>query len=138
MSADEHATRSLEQALRLAAPDGYRRVFIDGGTPVRRLLPRLLERGTEDTTLVVGLLAGFGQSAGDAPEAPADFFVEPLSERERTVLRYLPSVLTTAEIAGELYVSANTVKSHCKSIYRKLGASGQRGAVATARRLGLL
>lgn len=138
LGADEHATRSLEQALRLAAPDGFRRVFIDGGTPVHRLLVRQLERGTEYATLVAGLLRAFGSWNGEMQVAPSGMLVEPLTERERTVLHYLPSALTIAEIASELYVSVNTVKSHCKSIYRKLGASGRRDAVAIARRLRLL
>jgi len=64
--------------------------------------------------------------------------VAPLSQRERTVLRYLPSTLPTAAIADDLYVSVNTVKTHCKSIYRKLGANGRRDAVDRARQLGLL
>ena len=63
---------------------------------------------------------------------------EDLSEREMAVLRYLPTPLTFAEIAGELYVSKNTVRTHAQSIYRKLGADSRAGAVAAARRERLL
>ena len=63
---------------------------------------------------------------------------EPLSDRELAVLRLFPSDLSLREIGAALYVSLNTVKTHARSIYRKLGASGREDAVARARRLGLL
>ncbi|MCL9797902.1 response regulator transcription factor, partial [Frankia sp. AgKG'84/4] len=61
-----------------------------------------------------------------------------LSDRELAVLSYLPTMLTTAEIAAELYVSVNTVKTHLKSIYRKLDVPRRRDAVHCARQLHLL
>jgi len=61
--------------------------------------------------------------------------VEPLTEREQTVLAFLPTLMTNAEIADELLVSVNTVKSHLKAIYRKLGVESRRGAVLRARQL---
>lgn len=64
--------------------------------------------------------------------------VDPLSERELSVLRYLPSRLSNREIGAELYVSLNTVKSHVKTIYRKLGVDGRDEAVRRARQLGLI
>jgi LuxR family transcriptional regulator, maltose regulon positive regulatory protein len=64
--------------------------------------------------------------------------VEKLTERELAVLRRLPSSLSTAEIAGTLYVSLNTVKTQIQSIYRKLGVNSRHEAVETARQLGLL
>ena len=69
---------------------------------------------------------------------PAPGLVEPLTERERIALRYLPTSLSNAEIATELYVSVNTVKTHQRAVYRKLGATGRREAVRRARELGLL
>jgi LuxR family maltose regulon positive regulatory protein len=63
--------------------------------------------------------------------------VDPLTERERTVLRYLASTLSTAEIAGDLYLSVNTVKTHQRSLYRKLGVASRRDAVHRARLLQL-
>ena len=77
------------------------------------------------------------QRADDAAPA-AETLVEPLSARERTVLSYLETMLSTEEIAAELFVSANTVKSHSKSIYRKLGVTRRRQAVLRARALRLL
>ncbi len=64
--------------------------------------------------------------------------VEEITERELAVLRYLPSRLSQREIATELYVSLNTVKTHCKAIYRKLGVDGRTAAVHAARHHGLL
>ena len=64
--------------------------------------------------------------------------VEELSEGEFRVLRLLASDLTQREIGAELYVSLNTIKSHTRSIFRKLGASSREQAVARARELELL
>ena len=61
--------------------------------------------------------------------------LEPLSERESMILRYLPTSLSNREIAGELFVTTNTVKTHLRSIYRKLGVAGRREAVERARAL---
>jgi LuxR family transcriptional regulator, maltose regulon positive regulatory protein len=64
--------------------------------------------------------------------------IEHLTEREQTVLRYLPSLMTYEEIAADLYVSLNTVKTHAYGIFRKLDATGRRQAVRSARELHLL
>jgi LuxR family maltose regulon positive regulatory protein len=68
----------------------------------------------------------------------APVIVQQLSEREREVLRSMPGKLTAAEVASELYISVNTVKSHLKSIYRKLAAGHRGEAVRRARKLGLI
>ena len=70
--------------------------------------------------------------------APSTGLVDQLSERELAVLRYLPSELSLPQIARELYVSPNTVKTQCSAIYRKLGVTGRRAAVQTAREHRLL
>jgi LuxR family maltose regulon positive regulatory protein len=62
----------------------------------------------------------------------------PFTDREQHVLRYLASTLSNAEIASELYLSVNTVKSHQRMVYRKLGADGRRDAVRRAKELRLL
>jgi LuxR family maltose regulon positive regulatory protein len=69
-------------------------------------------------------------------EPPA--FVEPLTERERAVLDYLPTMMSNGEIAQQLLVSVNTVKTHLKAVYRKLGVERRRDAVVRARQLELL
>lgn len=72
------------------------------------------------------------------PVAEAPAIVEQLTERETAVLRYLPTKLSQREIAGELFVSQNTVKTHCSAIYRKLAVDSRKAAVQAARDLGLL
>jgi LuxR family transcriptional regulator, maltose regulon positive regulatory protein len=136
----ERGFRSLERALHLAEREGFRLVF-SGGRGLRELLGAQLDGPTAHRPLVAELL----QARGPAPEAePAGAaldegtLIEPLSERERIVLRYLTSALSNVEIADELYVSVNTVKTHIKSIYRKLNATRRRDAVRRARELRLL
>jgi LuxR family transcriptional regulator, maltose regulon positive regulatory protein len=70
--------------------------------------------------------------------APPPALIDRLTRREQTVLRYLPSLMTYEEIALDLYVSSNTVKTHVNGIFRKLGVSGRRQAVRRARELQLL
>ena len=69
-------------------------------------------------------------------ELPA--FLEPLTERERVVLEYLPSMMSNAEIAQQMLISVNTVKTHLKAVYRKLGVERRRDAVVRARQLEML
>jgi len=64
--------------------------------------------------------------------------LEPLSERELALLRFLPTLMSNAEIASEMFVSVNTVKTHLKHIYRKLDVSERRDAVRRGRELHLL
>jgi LuxR family maltose regulon positive regulatory protein len=68
---------------------------------------------------------------------PAEL-LEPLSGRESEVLRFLPTMMSNADIASELFVSVNTVKTHVKSIYRKLDVTRRQDAVRRARQLHLL
>jgi LuxR family maltose regulon positive regulatory protein len=76
---------------------------------------------------------------GQQPEgAPAPRAVEKLSGREREVLIHLSELLSTAEIAAEMYLSVNTVKTHLRSIYRKLSVAHRSEAVRCARKLGLI
>ena len=72
------------------------------------------------------------------PADPPITLTEPLTDREQHILRYLASTLSNAEIAAELYLSVNTVKTHQRMIYRKLDAAGRREAVRRAKELRLL
>ena len=127
-------------------PEGYPRVFVEGGAPVRALLADHLHRGTAHRALAEALLEGLlsqmtgpvASVGGGSPPPALPVLVESLSEREHVVLRYLPSMLSAGEIAAELYVSVNTVKTHIKSIYRKLDANRRWDAVRRARALHLL
>ena len=137
------AARAMRRALDLAVPEDYRRVFVEGGAPVRVLLADHLHRDNTHHLLVGSLLERLRTEAGRAASpagrsAAAGPLVVPLSEREQVVLRYLSSRLSAGEIAEELYVSLNTVKTHIKSIYRKLDTNRRWDAVKRARQLQLL
>ncbi|BCB90355.1 hypothetical protein Psuf_076680 [Phytohabitans suffuscus] len=131
------AARDLETVLGLAGPEGFRRVFTRGGTDARDLLAAHLDAGTAYWPLVADLVAAMPPpAAADPPPSPETG--ETLTERELTVLRYLQSMLSTVEIAGELSLSVNTVKTHVRNIYRKLSATRRREAVRRGRELRLI
>jgi LuxR family maltose regulon positive regulatory protein len=132
---DQHvAEASLERALDLAEPEGVLLPFIL--VPVQPLLERLPGRRTAHPALWRAILDVL---AGSAPPAAApDGNLEELSEAELRVVRYLPTNLRAPEIAAELFVSTNTVRTHLRHIYAKLDAHGRAEAVARARQLGLL
>jgi LuxR family transcriptional regulator, maltose regulon positive regulatory protein len=131
--------RSLEHALRLATPEQIRLPFALERAWLRPVLRRDPELAAAYRRLLEPDLVGPGlfevrPAAGPAPP----LIVEPLSEREREVLEHVSAMESTAEIATEMYISVNTVKTHLKSIYRKL-AVGHRGeAVRRAKQLGVL
>ncbi|HET6549245.1 MAG TPA: helix-turn-helix transcriptional regulator, partial [Solirubrobacter sp.] len=93
-----------------------------------------IRAGTAHRALAGELLEAFA----DRAVAPVASLLEPLSAREQAILRYLPTALSNSEIAGELSVTTNTVKTHLRSIYRKLDVARRRDAVARARELRLL
>jgi len=130
------AGRAVERALDLAEPDGWLLPFVLH--PVPGLLERQARRGSAHAALIAeirSLLAG--TRLVPQPSMPGPL-AEPLSGSEIRVLRYLPTNLTAPEIARELSVSPNTVRTHIKSLYAKLGAHGRAMAVEHARALGLL
>jgi LuxR family transcriptional regulator, maltose regulon positive regulatory protein len=133
----DQAAASLRHAVDLAEPEEHRRIFLDAGAPGRALVARY--RDWVDVSWP--FLDELAQGALDpvpAAVSPMPVLIEELSERERAVLRYLPSMLTFMEIGSELFISVNTTKSHVRSIYRKLGVVGRRDAVRRARQLQLL
>ncbi|MGC5380873.1 LuxR C-terminal-related transcriptional regulator [Micromonospora sp. DT68] len=130
--------RTLEQVLDLAGAQGCRRVFTRADPSVRDLLAAHLDAGTAHFPLVSDLVRQVEQSAAPTSAEPARSLDEPLTERELTILRYLQSILSNVEIAAELSLSVNTVKTHVRNIYRKLGATRRREAVRRARELRLI
>jgi LuxR family transcriptional regulator, maltose regulon positive regulatory protein len=133
----DRATASLEQALTLAEQEGFRRSFLDAGAPARSLLARYRQRIPTCWSYSDELMQVSAELVRATTASPP-MLIEQLTERERTVLRYLPSLMTYEEIAADLYVSLNTVKSHAHGIFRKLGVTGRRQAVRSARELQLL
>ncbi|MFE9692801.1 LuxR C-terminal-related transcriptional regulator [Micromonospora sp. NPDC005806] len=139
---DRRAGRVLEQVLDLAGPEGYRRVFTRADPGARDLLATHLDSGTAHWATVSDLVRGADERRADEPPerpgGPERALDEPLTERELTILRYLQSILSNVEIASELSLSVNTVKTHVRNIYRKLDATRRREAVRRARELRLI
>jgi LuxR family maltose regulon positive regulatory protein len=132
----DRAATSLERALGLAEHGGLRRSFLDAGAPARSLLARYCQRVPTSWSYLDELLRASTEAAGVTVPEPR--LIERLTDREHVVLRYLPSQMTYEEIASDLYISLNTVKTHAYGIFRKLGVSGRREAVRSARELHLL
>jgi LuxR family maltose regulon positive regulatory protein len=128
---DSRALHHLTQAMKLATHTGHRQTFLDD-TPT---FGALLENAAAHTG---HRLTTHRQSAPTPPTTPAPVLAEPLTQRELDVLRLLPTHLTYQQIADELYVSPNTIKSYIKSIYRKLQTDKRSDAVTTAHTLGLI
>ena len=130
------ALASLQRAVTLAEPEGFVRLFADEGPPMASLLRQLTKHGT-----AAGYVRRLSAASlrGTAPRPPVgQDLVEPLSDRELDVLRLLASDLDGPDIARELVVSLNTVRTHTKNIYAKLGVNSRRAAVRRAEELDLL
>ncbi|OLB79986.1 MAG: hypothetical protein AUI14_08760 [Actinobacteria bacterium 13_2_20CM_2_71_6] len=132
------ARQALERALRLAAPEAQRRCFHEFGARLRQLL-----RDDDDLAAQFAALGSSTRTAGPRPGAAGSdptgpVIVDALSKREMEVLGHVAAMLPTEEIAAKMYVSVNTVKTHVRSILRKLSASRRNEAVRRARSLGLI
>jgi LuxR family maltose regulon positive regulatory protein len=139
---------SLQRALTLSEPEGYVRVFVDEGPPMASLLRAAArvaqgEHKRTGSNHVRRLLASIDET-GDSTRVrrglaePRQGLLEPLSKRELGVLRLLGTDLDGPDIARELVVSLNTVRTHTKNIYAKLGVNNRRAAVRRAEELDLL
>lgn len=143
----EKALGVLEKALTQAEPEGYIRVFLDEGEPIRNLLQEKLLRVGNQASSQNNLLRVYIDTLLEAFEKPdkkpLDFkkqisgLVEPLSEREMEVLRLLRSDLSGPDIANQLVISANTFHTHTKNIFRKLDVNTRLSAVRRAEDLKL-
>jgi LuxR family transcriptional regulator, maltose regulon positive regulatory protein len=135
---DDAALELVEEALALAEPESYLSPFLAVGAPLRELLIRRIRAGTAHRALAGELGEALDPHAAGRPEQRSALVLEPLSDREAAVLRYLPTPLSKAEIASEMFVSVNTVKTHMKNIYRKLDVTNRAQAVRRARTLSLV
>jgi LuxR family maltose regulon positive regulatory protein len=129
------ALGSLRRTLALAEPEGYVRIFVDEGPPMAVLL-RAVPKEETAAGHARRLLTGFGPRLGGLPVQRG--LIDPLSARELDVLRLLGSDLDGPDIARELVVSLNTVRTHTKNIYAKLAVNNRRAAVRRGEELGLL
>jgi len=148
LSRDEDALTTLSHCLTLAEPEGYVRTFLERGTPMARLLQTALRQGIEPK-YGTDLLSAFdlhGEAEGyfrDESRTPASRFsgaylIDPLSERELEVLRFLNTNLSTPEIAREMILAPSTVRTHVRNIYVKLGTHGRIEAIQKAKGLDLI
>jgi LuxR family maltose regulon positive regulatory protein len=127
---DAAALTAMTEAIGLAQRVGMIRPFLAAGPQIEGLLRlhrQVVARHLEFTDQLSAAIAGGPFPAGSRP------LMEPLTEREQAVLAYLPTMLKSAEIASEMFVSVNTVKTHQRAIYRKLGVGNRRDAVDQAR-----
>jgi LuxR family maltose regulon positive regulatory protein len=123
--------RALQQVidlLRLAEQEGHVRLFLDAGHPVERVLRTLVHANSSRYARYI-LTSGHRSLGEDA--------VLGLSKRELEVVRYLPTPLSSTEIAARLYISLNTLKTHLRTIYGKLGVRGRRDAIERVEQLGI-
>jgi LuxR family transcriptional regulator, maltose regulon positive regulatory protein len=132
------AVTSLQRALRLAGPEGYVRVFVDDGPPMASLLAAV---GKQSASAGIApdylrrLLRAVDRTHDAAPLQQD--LIEPLSERELDVLRLLRTDLDGPDIARQLFISLNTLRTHTKNIYAKLGVNNRRAAVRRGAELDL-
>ena len=129
---DQHDTAlaALQEALILAEPGGFIRMIIDEGPPMHDLLCLASERELEPKDYIARLVDA---SNDDHPAS-----IESLSPREDEVLHLIADQLSNREIAESLFISVNTVKTHVRRLYNKLGANSRLEAVMRAQELGLL
>jgi LuxR family maltose regulon positive regulatory protein len=132
----EEAMEPMRQAIILAEPASYIRSFVDEGAPIVALLNQAASRGIAPR-YVSRILAALPESLA-SKTAVRQPLVDPLSERELEVLRLLATGQSGPKIAEQLYVSVNTIKTHIRNIYGKLGVNSREGAIGRAQTLGLI
>jgi LuxR family maltose regulon positive regulatory protein len=135
----QQALATLERAMKLAEPEGFMRIFLDEGKPMATLLKRLADKGVEKD--YAGRLLGHFDEHIDTTLQTAisrPGISEPLSRKENNTLQLLAAGLTNKEIAEQLFVSPNTVKTHLKNIFEKLQVNNRNQAIAKARDLNLV
>jgi len=133
------ALPSMERALVLAEPQGFVRIFLDNGNPIIHLLKVAARRNIAADYAIKLLNLIDTNTRPDAPNlSSSPLLVDPLSDRELEVLHLMAQDLSYKEIADQIMVSLNTVRTHVKNIYSKLMVHKRSEAVAKARELNLL
>ncbi len=133
----DRALRRLGEALALAEPEGFIRLFLDKGQPMQQVLAEAAARGMRPD-YVARLLAAFDVEPRADDAQSTQPLPDPLSQRELEVLRLIAQGLSNQEIAERLFLALDTVKGHNRRIFDKLGVSRRTEAVARARTLGVL
>jgi LuxR family maltose regulon positive regulatory protein len=137
--ASPEAQAALARSLALAQDGGWVRVYIDLGEPGAELIREIAARGTgAEAAYAAHLLAAFPIFQAGSTGLQKHALIDPLTERESEVLRWLAAGFSNREIAERLVVSEGTVKTHVHNLLAKLGATSRTQALARARELGLL
>ena len=129
----QSALEWIGKSLRLAAPEGFVRIFLDEGKPLLDLLPKARSAAPE----FVDLLLGQNQPEGESRSAPIEQLPDPLSEQEIRVLKLIVAGKSNQQIADELVITVGTAKWHVHNVLRKLGVGNRPQAIARARELGI-
>ena len=132
------AVRDLTDALTAGYPAGYRRLFLDEGPPMHDLLREVAATRSGEAAASATALLALADEERSRPGGRPEPVAEGLSEREVEVLRLLATDLTGPEIARRLFVSVNTLRTHTKHVFTKLGVNTRRAAVSRAVELGIL
>jgi LuxR family maltose regulon positive regulatory protein len=133
----DKALERLDEALALAEPEGFIRLFVDKGPPMAHLLAETAAQGMRPD-YVGKLMAAFDAEPKTGESISSPSLSEPLSQRELEVLRLIEQGLSNSEISERLFLALDTVKGHNRRIFEKLGVQRRTEAVAQARKLGLL
>jgi LuxR family maltose regulon positive regulatory protein len=128
------AVDQIDQALVAAEPDGHLRIFLDAPPRARAMASAMLKRSLDSSGWRAELAERLDQVRALTPAGPS----VPVTRRERAVLEHLTTSMTHAQIASQLFVSDNTLKSHCRNLYRKLGVNTRADAIRAARARGWL
>ncbi|MFZ0547936.1 MAG: LuxR C-terminal-related transcriptional regulator [Candidatus Promineifilaceae bacterium] len=137
----DEAVQLLGDALALAEPGGFIRLFVDEGLPMAQLLSEAVARGIMPNYCgkLLAVFEAEGQKIEPEPgPSPAQSLIDPLTDRELEILTLIAAGLKNKEIAEQLVISLNTVLYHIKNIYSKLGVNKRTLAIAKAKELNLL
>jgi LuxR family maltose regulon positive regulatory protein len=132
----EAAAAAIQRALDAAERHDLRRCLLGAGPRLLAVLHRHMRGATAHGALAAELVTVL--EGGAAGRSVPPLLADVLTDRELAILRYLPTIMSNQELARELYVSVNTVKTHLKQVYRKLGVASRRDAINRARELHLL
>ncbi|MFC1857213.1 LuxR C-terminal-related transcriptional regulator, partial [Thermodesulfobacteriota bacterium] len=136
LNKETESVDAVKKALKLAEPGGYVRVFVDEGQPMAELLEKMLDAKADiPRAFVKKILSDFKLRQLEKNDYG---LIEPLSDRELEVLRFIAAGLSNKKITEQLFVSMSTVKTHLRNIYGKLDVHSRTEAIVKARDIGLL
>ncbi|NTV37324.1 MAG: hypothetical protein HGA53_10260 [Anaerolineaceae bacterium] len=135
---NERMRTDLSEAVRLAAPEGYRRIFVREGWPLARLLEQVRGAAPNFVEEILAAIPAQEKPVQAGATRSAEELIEPLSEQETVILGLLGEGCSNQEIGSRLFISAGTAKWHVHNLLAKLGAKNRTEAVHRGRELGLL